>query len=127
MSQPQPAAHERKSVLLVDDDDAFRDRMARALRDRGYEVRPADGYDAAVAAAREDSPEYALVDLRMPGEVDGEAMRKLALRFPGLPMLVVTGHLEIAPPVHYEGYFAKPFDTTDLLAAIEHLYRAHHG
>ena len=58
------SAEDRPTVLLVDDDEAFRERLARALRDRGYEVRTADGYDAALQLARADSPEYAVVDLR---------------------------------------------------------------
>ena len=55
------------SILLVDDDENFRERMARALRDRGHEVRTASGPDDAIRMATEDSPECAAVDLRMPG------------------------------------------------------------
>ena len=124
MSQPQPAAHERKSVLLVDDDDAFRDRMARALRDRGYEVRPADGYDAAVAAAREDSPEYALVDLRMPGRSGLEVVRDLSLLDPSTRIVVLTGYGSIATAVDAVRlgavqFLAKPADADEVVAAFE--------
>ena len=45
-----------RSVLLVDDDAIFRERLARALRARGYEVITAGDYDAALAAARAESP-----------------------------------------------------------------------
>src|SRR5262249_4297437 len=55
------------SILLVDDDENFRERMARALRDRGHEVRTAGSPGEAERLAAEDSPECAVVDLRMPG------------------------------------------------------------
>lgn len=65
------------SFLLVDDDDVFRERLARALRSRGHEVRTAADFDSAVAAAREESPERALVDLRMPGKSGLDVVREL--------------------------------------------------
>src|SRR5207244_3002451 len=48
------------SILVVDDDDVFRRRLARAFRDRGYDAREASGYDEAIASARSDSPELAV-------------------------------------------------------------------
>ena len=56
------------SLLLVDDDAVFRERLARAFRERGWEVRTAGTADTALELAREDSPECAVVDLRMPGK-----------------------------------------------------------
>ena len=67
-------------------------------------------------------PCCALVDLRLPGGPDGEAMRRLAERFPGLPLLVVTAHPAQLPPVPHRGLFAKPFDTAALLAAVERIH-----
>jgi DNA-binding response OmpR family regulator len=67
-------------------------------------------------------PFCALVDLRVPGGADGEAMRRLREKFPGLPMIVVTGIPEL-PTLPHEGYFTKPFDTAELLAAVERLHR----
>jgi len=112
-------------LVLVEDDVSLADNLTELLQTQGFATVTAA---SALETERlgDISPFAALVDLRTPGDLDGEGMRKLAVRFPGLPMLVVTGHLDIAPPVEYEGYFAKPFDTTNLLAAIEHLYRARH-
>ena len=59
---------ESRSLLIVDDDTVFRERVVRAMRDRGYEVRGVPDRDAALEAARLDSPELALVDLRLQGE-----------------------------------------------------------
>ena len=62
-------------ILLVDDDEVFRERLARALRERGYDVATAGDYDSALAPARGDSPEFAVVDLRMPGALRPRAGR----------------------------------------------------
>ena len=110
-------------VVLVDDDASLSDNLCEILRMHGF---------AAVTAASvletehlgEVAPFAALVDLRMPGSPDGEAMRRLATRFPGLPMLVVTGYRDITPPVVPDGYFHKPFETAKLLATVERLYKA---
>src|SRR5688500_3028893 len=56
-----------KSLLLVDDSVPFRERLARAFRERGYTVRTAGDYYEAISIARQDPPDLAVVDLRMPG------------------------------------------------------------
>ncbi|WP_242342492.1 response regulator [Anaeromyxobacter terrae] len=107
-------------VAVVEDDPRMSDNLCEALRGRGF---------AAVTAASvleterlgPVEPFCALVDLRVPGGVDGEAMRRLGERFPGLPMIVVTGVPEV-PALPHEGYFTKPFDTAALLSAVERLH-----
>ena len=54
-------------MLLVDDDEVFRERLAQALRQRGQEVVTAADGDAAVRAAGRGKLAAAVVDLRMPG------------------------------------------------------------
>ena len=57
-------------------------RLARALRDRGYEVQTAAGFDEAIAHCARESPEYAVVDLRMLSDCGGnvsEAARRLGI------------------------------------------------
>jgi CheY-like chemotaxis protein len=109
-------------VALVDDDTSQSDNLTEILQAHGFATVTAA---SALETERlgDVSPFAALVDLRMPGSPDGEAMRRLARRFPGLPMLVVTGHEEIEPPVQPEGYFVKPLDTAVLLRAIDKLHR----
>ncbi len=112
------------SLLLVDDDQPFRTRLARAMSDRGFEVRAADGYEAAMAAARGDSPEYALVDLKMPGKSGLELVRDLAELDPATRIVVLTGYGSIATAVEAmrlgaAGYLQKPADADDIMAAFE--------
>lgn len=110
-------------VVLVEDNVELADNLTEVLRTQGF---------AAVTAASvleterlgNIAPALALVDLRVPGGPDGEAMRKLAERFPKLPMLVITAHSDVPPPISPAGYFAKPFEMPRLLEAVEHLYKA---
>ena len=108
-------------VVVIDDDPHMSDNLCEALASRGF---------AAVTAASvleterlgPVRPFCALVDLRLPGGPDGEAMRRLGLRYPGLPMIVVTAYGE--PQLPHQGFFTKPFDTRELLDAVERLHRA---
>ncbi len=110
-------------VVVIEDDAALCDNLTEALRTRGF---------AAVTAASVTETERlgpvrpfcALVDLRIPGGPDGEAMRRLAARDPALPMLVVTALHGSRPPLAHRGIFHKPFDTAELLAAVERLHGA---
>ena len=124
MSDSKTAAADRPSVLLVDDDEAFRERLARALRDRGYAVRTADGYDAALELARSETPEYAVVDLRMPGRSGLEVVRDLAQLDPHIRIVILTGYGSIATAVDAVRlgavqYLPKPADADDLVAAFQ--------
>jgi CheY-like chemotaxis protein len=110
-------------VAVVEDDAQFADNLTEALREHGFATVTAA---SALEAERvgEVSPFCALVDLRLPGGPDGEALRRLSERFPGMPLVVVTAHAEHQPPVETAGFFTKPFNTAHLLAAVERLHRA---
>jgi two-component system, response regulator RegA len=54
-----------KSLLLVDDDRPFLQRLARAMETRGFEVRMAQSVAEAMVEVRRDPPAYAVVDLRL--------------------------------------------------------------
>jgi CheY-like chemotaxis protein len=113
-------------VALVEDDPDLRDNLTEVLRSRGF---------AAVTAANvleaerlgDVAPFCALVDLRLPGGPDGEAMRKLAKKFPGLPLIVITAHADQPPPEPCVTIFHKPFDTARLLTEIERLHAVKHA
>jgi CheY-like chemotaxis protein len=109
-------------VALVEDDVAFADNLAEVLRARGFAAVTASSVlEAERLGVR---PFVALVDLRMPGGPDGEAMRKLAHKFPGLPQIVLTAHAHAAPPLESSAVFHKPFDTGSLLSYVEALHRS---
>lgn len=107
-------------VALVEDDVALADNLTEALRGRGFAAVTAR---SVVETERLGvRPFAAIVDLRLPGGSDGEAMRRLAAKFPGLPMVVITAHGDRPPPIRSTALFIKPFDTGALLGAIEGLH-----
>ncbi len=111
------------TLLLVDDDEVLRARLATALRARGYDVRTAGGVDEATALARQESPELAVVDLRMPGRSGLELLRELLRQDPATRVLVLTGYGSIATAVEATrlgavGYLQKPADADQIVAAF---------
>lgn len=111
------------SILLVDDDETFRKRLARALKDRGHDVRVAANYDEALASARHDSPQFAVVDLKMPGRSGLDVVRDLKAVDPTTRIVVLTGYGSIATAVDAvklgaRQYLPKPADADEILAAL---------
>ena len=108
-------------VVLVDDDVALADNLAEILRTRGFSAVSAHSV-AETERLGPVTPFVALADLRMPGGSDGDAVRMLGLRFPGLPILVVTAHGESRCLKKPLPTFEKPFDSAALLRTVEGLY-----
>ncbi|NNJ27835.1 response regulator transcription factor [Alienimonas chondri] len=109
--------------LVVDDSDLYRDRLAEAIRERGYRVLTADGYDAAVEQVRRQPPGLAVVDLKMPGRSGLDLVRTLREISPETKCVVVTGFGSIANAVDaiHAGalsYVTKPADADEILAAL---------
>ena len=114
---------EERTLLIVDDNEIFRDRLARAFSDRGFEVRKAQDYDTAVTLAREESPEWAVVDMRMPGRNGLEVVRDLKEIDPQTKIVVLTGYGSIATAIDAVrlgaiNYLQKPADADDIIAAF---------
>jgi two-component system response regulator RegA len=110
-------------MLLVDDDEVLRERLARAFRGRGYEVVTAPGCDEALTAARAETPELAVVDLRMPGRSGLDLVRELRALDPATKIVVLTGYGSIATAVEAmrlgaTHYLPKPADADDILTAF---------
>lgn len=120
---PLPPDSAAASLLLVDDDTTLRERLARALRGRGLEVRTAGNYDEAMTLAREDCPEMAVVDLRMPGQSGLELIRDLLALDAETKIVVLTGYGSIATTIDAMKlgavyYLPKPADADEILAAF---------
>jgi len=114
---------QQPSILVVDDDQTFRTRLARAFRDRGYDVAVAGDYETAMDQARGDSPEYAVIDLKMPGRSGLELARDLKAIDPTTRILILTGYGSIATAVEamrlgVAWYLTKPADADDILHAF---------
>lgn len=111
------------SLLLVDDDEVFASVLAQAFERRGYAVRVAHDADTGAALAREESPEYAVVDLRMPGASGLELVRVLKELDETTRIVVLTGYASIATAVEAiklgaVHYLAKPADADEIQAVF---------
>lgn len=110
-------------LLLVDDDAVFRDRLARAFAGRGIDCSAAPDADAALALAREEAFDGAVVDLRMPGAGGLELVSALQRLRPKLAVVVLTGYGSIATALEAvrlgaRDFLIKPADPDTLLAAL---------
>ena len=110
-------------VLLVEDEHIVRSWIARLLEESGHFVRVAVNGSEALGLALEDPIGFDLLitDVRMPG-VDGwELGRRLTERWPGLPILYISGY-DLKPAPRQGGSFLrKPFDSELLLARVAEL------
>ena len=107
---PQEAG---RSILIVDDDEVLRKRLGRAFTDRGFDVRMAGSYQEAVTSASDESPEWAVVDLRMPDNSGLELIQTLLSLDPATRVVVLTGYGSIATAVDAmrlgaSSYLSKP-------------------
>ncbi len=110
-------------LLIVDDDRVLRERLARAFRDRGLEVRTAADFDDAMVIAAAERPGRALVDLRMPGRSGLELVRALLANDQRIQIVVLTGYGSIATAIEAirlgaTYYLHKPADADDVLEAF---------
>ena len=110
-------------LLIVDDDGAFGQRLARAMEKRGFVTDVAESaHDAAVLADR-NPPDYAVVDMRL-GDGNGlEVVERLRRRKPDAKAVILTGYGNIATAVTAVklgavDYLAKPADADDVYAAL---------
>jgi len=116
------AAGER-TLLIVDDDAPFRDRLARAMQKRGFNVRQTDSVAAGIAEAEGNPPAYAILDLRL---LDGSGLDIVtALRRvrPDSRIVILTGYGNIATAVAAVkagavDYLAKPADADAIEGAL---------
>jgi two-component system response regulator RegA len=111
------------SLLLVDDDEAFLRRLARAMERRGFAVETAGSVGAAREAIAARPPAYAVVDLRL-GDGNGlDVVERLRERRPDARVIVLTGYGAIATAVAAvkigaTDYLAKPADAEEVTRAL---------
>ncbi len=113
-----------QTLLVVDDDEAFRLRLGRAMTERGLQVSLASSVDEALALLEdEEAPEYAVVDLRMPGRSGLDLLLALQEKDPHTQVVMLTGYGSIPTAVEATrrgaiAYLAKPADADDVWRAL---------
>jgi two-component system response regulator RegA len=111
------------TLLIVDDDETFREVLARAMGRRNFEVSTAESPAAALIAARACSPDYAIVDLKMPESSGLTLIPELKRINPDMRILMLTGFASIATAVEAmklgaTHYLAKPADADEIFVAL---------
>lgn len=112
-----------KRVLLVDEDRAFRECLARALRAREVEVEEAGDFDAARSALAKGQAEGVVFDLWCAGALELDFIHELRRAHATLPIVVLTGFGSIATAIESvrlgaTDYLTKPADAESVLAAL---------
>lgn len=120
---PLAAIGPDRSLLLVDDDEAFLKRLARAMEKRGFEPVMAGSVAAGKAAAGVHPPAFAVVDLRLEDGNGLDVVEALRARRPDCRIVVLTGYGAIATAVAAVkvgavDYLSKPADANDVTNAL---------
>lgn len=111
------------TILVVDDDQRFRDRLCRACQRRGYETLAAADFDEGLRAFNDHRPEMAVVDLRMPDRSGLELIREAVKVSPASRIVVLTGYGSIATAIEAVklgavSYLTKPADADEIIKAF---------
>ena len=123
MSTTETVSTEEKTLLIVDDDRPFRERLARAMQSRGFEVLMAESVREGIAIVKERAPAYAVVDLKLEDGNGLDVVETLHETRPNARVVVLTGFGNIATAVAAVkfgaiDYLPKPADADDIMSAL---------
>ncbi len=114
---------EDRSLIIVDDDRAFLQRLARAMETRGFDVRSAHSIAEGIELIRAQAPAFAVVDMRLEDGNGLDVIAELTRTRPDSRIIVLTGYGNIATAVSAVklgavDYLAKPADADDVTDAL---------
>jgi two-component system nitrogen regulation response regulator NtrX len=127
---PRPGDSYRASVLVVDDEAAIRDSLHMILEYEGYRVEEAASGSQALSKVAERAPDALLLDIKMP-EMDGlELLRALRERGYEMPVLMISGHADVATAVEATrrgafDFFEKPLQRERVLLSLRNAVEAY--
>ncbi len=112
-----------KSLLLVDDDNPFRERLARSMDKKGFSVTQAEGVKKAIDLIKLKKPAFAVIDLRLNDGNGLEVVKEIQKVNQDSRIVMLTGYGNIPTAVAAikEGaidYLAKPADAEDVEKAL---------
>jgi len=117
------AAQTERTLLIVEDDKSFLQRLARAMEARGFEVTTAESVGEGLQQVEKAAPAFAVVDMRL-GDGNGvDVIVALKQRRPDARAIILTGYGNIATAVNAVkigavDYLSKPADADDVVAAL---------
>ena len=119
---PVPLPNDR-SLLIVEDDKSFLQRLARAMESRGFTVITAETVAEGLTHLETSSPAFAVVDMRLDDGNGLDVISALKRRRPDARAIILTGYGNIATAVNAVklgavDYLSKPVDADDVVAAL---------
>jgi two-component system response regulator RegA len=129
MTGLKPLSHYTKStsdlpsLLLVDDDEVFCSVLEKAMIKRGFNVMCAHSVEQALECTKTFLPEYAIIDLRLPGASGLVLVEKLKAMDSGTRIIMLTGYASITTAVEAIKlgaihYLAKPVDADEIMMSF---------
>ena len=111
------------SLLIVDDDNPFRERLSRAMEKKGFQVSQAESVKLGIESVKVKKPAFAVVDLRLNDGNGLEVVKEIQTNNPSSRIIMLTGYGNIPTAVAAikEGaidYLAKPADAEDVEKAL---------
>ena len=112
-----------RSLLIVEDDKSFLQRLARAMEGRGFAVTTAESVAQGLTQLETASPAFAVVDMRLEDGNGLDVISALKRRRPDARAIILTGYGNIATAVNAVklgavDYLSKPVDADDVVAAL---------
>ena len=115
-------------LLLVDDEERFRETLAKRLRETGYEVGGAAGGAEALDLLASGSFDIVILDIQMPGMSGLETLSEIRSRHIGVEVIMLTGHGDVSSAVEgmrlgaYD-YLMKPYEYEYLVVKIQEAFK----
>lgn len=112
-----------KSLLIVDDQTGIRLLLDEVFRKEGFDTKLASNGLEALQVMEETQPGCVLLDMKMPGMNGIEVLRRIKLKWPEVPVIMMTAYGEIeltedALEIGAVRYFTKPFDIFEVRDAV---------
>ena len=117
----------RVKILVVDDEAPIRQTLKEAIEDEGYQVLTAEGGEQALQMAARDLPGLILLDIWMPGALDGlQTLKRLGEQGLAIPVVMMSGHgtIETAVKATRLGawdFLEKPLSTEKVIITIQNV------
>jgi len=110
-------------ILVVDDEEGIREILSRLVRKEGFEPLAAPDGNTALDLIRRESPDVALLDIRMPGLDGMELLRRAKEIDRDLPVIMITSHGLVKGAVEAlragaHDYLVKPFENAEVIRSI---------
>ena len=112
-----------RSLLIVEDDKSFLQRLARAMESRGFEVTTAESVSDGLLQVERTAPAFAVIDMRLGDGTGLDVISALKQRRPEARAIILTGYGNIATAVTAVklgaiDYLSKPADADEIYAAL---------